>query len=187
MPFGLWNRKVQATVDRQRQVDVGYAVRRLGQGDLTLFAGNVGMDIALTLRNISLMEPRASHKAVEGGIRGRIARGLYFYVPQQAAAPEQELAEVDRGTITITVEGLVFAGKSRHIGVGFGAVESMGHTQNGMTIVAKNGSVKLHFEGADRVIIPLKVQDRSYSQPLSGKMMRLLVEAVIKISLEGTR
>jgi len=165
-------------------VDVGYAVRRLEQGDLTLFAGNVSRDIAITLHNISLMEPRSGHKTIEGGIKGRIARGLYFYVPQ-AAEPTEELAEVDRGEIMITIEGLVFAGKSRHIGVGFGAVESIGHTANGMSIVAKDGSVKLHFEGADRVVIPLKVHDRSYSQPLSGKTMRLLVEAVIKISLGG--
>jgi hypothetical protein len=160
MPFGLWNRKVEATVDRQRQVDIGYAVRRLEQDDLSLFAGDVGVDVAITLRNISLMEPRAAHRAVEGGgIKGKIAKGLYFYVPQQAAEPAEELAEVDRGTITITIEGLSFTGKSRHIGVGFGAIESMGHTVNDMSIVAKNGSVKLHFEGADRVVIALRVHD----------------------------
>lgn len=191
MPFGLWNndRKVQVTVDRQRQVDVGYAVRRLEQGDLALFAGNIARSrsITLSLRNISLMEPRAARRTVEEGIRGRIVRGLYFYAPQpqRVSGPVQELAEVDRGIITIGIEGLVFAGKSRHIGVSFSAIESMHHTQNGMTIVAKNGSLKLHFEGANRVVIPLKVQDRSYRQPLSGKLMRLLVEAVIKISLES--
>jgi hypothetical protein len=111
MRFGLRGKKVQATVDRQRQVDIGYATKRLEQGDLSLVAGLVDRSITLTLRNISLMEPRLAHRAVEGGIRGRIARGLYyFYVPQQQSPePMQELVEVDRGTITIAVEGQGFA------------------------------------------------------------------------------
>ncbi|AFU60191.1 MAG: hypothetical protein QXX64_01755 [Nitrososphaera sp.] len=184
MPFGLWKKKAQPTVvDRQRQVDIGYAIKKLEQGDLSLIEGaTVDGSVVLTMYNISLMEPRTA-RAMEGGIRGRIAKGLYFYVAQpQSPEPAEELVEVDRGTITITVEGLVFAGKSRHIGVGFGAIESISHSQNGITIVAKNNMQKLHFEGADRVVMSLKVQDRVYSQPLTGKLMRLLVEAVIRIS-----
>jgi hypothetical protein len=183
MPFGLWKKKAQPTVDRQRQVDVGYATRRLAQGDLSLVSGcNADRSVVLTLHNISLMEPRLA-QAVEGGIRGKIARGLYFYVAQpQVAEPVEELVEVDRGTMTVTVDGLVFAGKSRHIKIGFSAIESIGHTQNGIKIVTRNGAQTLHFEGADKVVIPLKVQDRAYSQPLSGKLMRLVVEAVIRIS-----
>ncbi len=183
MPFGLWKKKARPTADRQRQVDMGYAVKKLEQGDLSLVEGSsVNGSIVLTMNDISLMEPRTA-RAVEGGIRGRIARGLYFYVAQpQSPEPAEELAEVDRGTITITVEGLVFAGKSRHVGVGFGAIESISHSQNGITIVAKNSTQKLHFEGADRVVISLKVQDRVYSQPLNGKLIRLLVEAVIRVS-----
>jgi hypothetical protein len=183
MPFGLWKKKAEPTVDRQRQVDVGYAVRRLEQGDLSLVAGcRIGRSVVFTMHNISLMEPRRS-QAVEGGIRCRIARGQYFQVAQpKASEPLEELAEADRGMISISVDGLAFTGKSRRIKLGFGAIESMCYTQNGIEIVTKNGSQSLHFEGADRIAIPLKVQDRTYSQPLTGKLMRLLVEAVIRIS-----
>lgn len=159
--------------------------RQLAEGDLSLVAGcSADSSIALTLHNISLVELRAAR--VEGGIKEKIARGLYFYVAQQQTAePVEELVELDRGIMTITVDGITFAGKFRHIGVGFGAIESISHSQNGMSITTRSGAQSIRFEGADRVIIPLKVHDREYSHPLSGKLMRLLLEAVIKISFEG--
>src|SRR5688572_23261649 len=131
MPFGLWNsKKVQPTVDRQRQVDMGYAARRLEQGDLS-FIG-VGRGEPVFIDGVALLELGVA-RAVEGGLRGRIARGLYFYVPQpQAAEPAEEMAEADRGTITISSEGIAFAGKTRRIGVGFGAIEYISHNQNGI-------------------------------------------------------
>jgi hypothetical protein len=179
MPF--WKKKAEATVDRQRQVDLGYVVRRLGEGDLSFIEGcNLDSSISLTLHNISLVEPRAAHP--EAGIKEKIAKGLYFYVSQQAAEPVLELAEVDRGALTITVDGIVFAGSTRHIGIGFGAVESISHSQNGIAIVTRNNSQKICFEGADREVIMLKVHEREYRQALSGKLLRLLVEAAIKIS-----
>jgi hypothetical protein len=184
MPF--WKKKAQATVDRQRQVDLGYVTRQLGEGDLSHIEGcALDSSIALTLHNISLVEPRAAH--AEAGIKEKIAKGLYFYVAQQAAEPVEELAEVDRGSVTITVDGVVFAGSTRHIGIGFGAVESISHSQNGIAIVTRNGSQRICFEGADRVVIMLKVHEREYRQALSGKLLRLLLEAVIKISFAEGR
>jgi hypothetical protein len=184
MPFGLWRKKAQVTVDRQRQVDVGYVTRQLEQGDLSFIVGcNLDSSIVLTFQDISLMEVRLAQ--AEGGIKEKIAKGLYFYVAQpQSAEPVEELTEVDRGIMTISAAGIVFASKSRHIGLGFGALESISYTENGIAITTTNGTRKLHFEGVERVTIPLKVQDRTYSQPLSGKLMRLLVEAVIKISFQ---
>ena len=178
MPF--WKKKAAATVDRQRQVDLSYVIRRLGEGDLSFIeVCNLDSSISLTLHNISLVEPRAAHP--EAGIKEKIARGLYFYVSQQTAEPVQEL-EVDRGALTITVDGIVFAGSTRHIGIGFGAIESISHSQNGIAIVARNSLQKICFEGADREVIVLKVHEREYKQALSGKLLRLVVEAVIKIS-----
>lgn len=169
MPFGLWKKKAQATVDRettvdrQRQVDIGYATRRLEQGDLSLFAGsNFDESNVLSLHNISLVSERLG----------------------QTPEPVEKFAEVDRGMITITIDRIEFAGKFRHVGVSFGSIESIGHTRNGIMIAARNSANKLHFEGADRVVIALKVQDRMYRQPLSGRLLRLLLEAVIKISFE---
>jgi hypothetical protein len=183
MPFSLRKKKAEPTLDRQRQVDVGYVVKRLEQGDLSLISGcAVDRSVVLTLQNISLMESTTA-QTLEIGIRGRIARGLYFHVAQQQAPePVEELAEVDRGTITVKVDELVFAGKSRQIKLSFAAIESIGHTQNGIEIVTRNGVQRVHFEGANRVVISLKVKDRTYGQRLSGKLMRLLVEAVIGIS-----
>ncbi len=185
MPFGLWRKKVQATVDRQRQVDIGYAIRQLEQGNLSFIVGcNFDSSVVLTLDNISLMKPQLV-QATTDGIKEKIAKGLYFYVAQtQSTEPVEVLAEVDRGMMTITVEGIVFAGRFRHIGLGFGAIESIGYDNKGITVATRNSAQKLYFEGADRAVIPLKVQDRMYSEPLSGKLMRLLVEAVIMISFD---
>jgi hypothetical protein len=186
MPFGLWRKKAQITVDRQRQVDIGYVTRQLAQGDLSFVVGcNFYRSVVLTLRNISLMEPRLS-QSTEGGIKEKIAKGLYSYVSQpKPAEPVEELVEVDRGSMIIRVDEVVFAGTSRHVGVGFGAIESISFTDKGITIATWNSAQKIHFEVVDGAVIPLKVQDRTYDQPLSGKLMRLLVEAVIKISLNG--
>src|SRR5687768_3243898 len=122
MPFGLWKKKAQVTVDRQRQVDIGYATRQLEQGDLSFVIGIDPESFVLSLDNISLLEPRLA-QTVQGGIKGRIARGLYFYVAQPSPEPVEELSEIDRGTMTISVDGIAFAGKTRHIGIGIGAIE----------------------------------------------------------------
>jgi hypothetical protein len=182
MPFGLWNsKKVQPTIDRQRQVDMGYAARRLEQGDLSLTGADRGEPIFFD--GIALLEPRVA-RAAESGIRGRIARGLYFYVPQpQAAEPAEELAEADRGTLTISSEGIAFAGRTRRIGVGFGAIESMSHGQDGIAIIARTAH-RLHF-GSGGAVVTIKVQDRIYKEPLSGTLLRLIVEAAMKASLGG--
>ena len=187
----FWRKKAQATsltVDRQRQVDIGYVARQLGEGDLSFIKGcSTDSSVRLILNDISLMAPRQTHTISDSGIREKIAKGLYsFYIAQQQAEEYvQVLDEVDRGTMTITVEGIMFAGKSRHVGLGFSVIESISHGRNGIAIMTRNGAQGLHFEGAERVTIPLKVQDRAYSQPLSGKLMRLLLEAVIRISFEG--
>jgi hypothetical protein len=142
MPFGLGRRKAQPTVDRQRQVDLGYVASQLAEGDLSLVAGcSTDSSVVLTLHNISLVEPHVAR--ADGGIREKIARGLYFYVTQpQVAGPVEELVELDRGTVTITIEGITFAGKSRHIGVGFGAIESISHSQNALETARKISALK---------------------------------------------
>lgn len=180
MPFGIWNKRVQVTVDRQKQVDIGYARRRLEQGDLSFIAGT---EHKVVLNDISLQEPKMAQRTLEGGIKGRIARRLYFYAPQsQSPEPVEELTEIDRGTMTINNEGIVFSGKIRRIGLGFGAIESIGHSRDAIAILAKN-SQRLHF-GVGEDIVHLKVQERMYNEPLSGTFLRLLVEAMMKISLE---
>lgn len=182
MPF--WRKKAQVTVDRQRQVDLGYAIRQLAEGDLSLIAScSNDSSVALTLNDISILEPRRAH--ADSRMKEKLARRLYFYVEQPKSVPSEELVEVDRGTLTIAIKGIEFAGKLRHIRAGFGAIESISHSQNGIAIVMRNGAQRLWFEGADRVTIPLKVQDREYSQPMSGKLMRLVVEAIIRISFDG--
>lgn len=189
MPFGLGRKKAQPTVDRQRQVDLSYVATQLGEGSLSFIHG-CDSDItnaSVSLQNISLMEPEGAASHADGsGIKEKLARGLYFYVAQPyISEPYEELAEVDRGTVTINVDGIVFAGKSRHLGVGFGAIESISHSQNGIAIVTRNGAQKICFEGANRVVFAIKVQDRIYNVSLSGKLMRLIVEGMIKISFSS--
>jgi hypothetical protein len=181
MPFGIWNKRVQVTVDRQKQVDLGYAIRVLEKGDMSPL---VGIEDDVVLNDIPLLEPRLVQRTVEGGIKGRIAKGLFFYVPEpQSPEPIEELVEVDRGIVTMNADGMLFAGKTRRIAVGFGAVESVGHTRDWITVLAKN-SHRMYL-GVGSNTVTLKVQDRMYRQPLSGTLMRLLVEAVMKVSLEG--
>jgi hypothetical protein len=181
MPFGIWNRKVQVTVDRQKQVDLGYAIRLLEKGDMSPV---VGIEHDIVFNDISFLETRLVKRTVEGGgIKGRIAKGLSFYVPEpQSPESIEELAEVNRGTMTINANGIVFAGKTRRTAVGFGAVESIGHTRDMITVLVKN-SHRLYL-GVGSNTVTLKAQDRMYREPLSGTLLRLLVEAAMKASLE---
>lgn len=163
-------------------MDIGYATRRLEQGDLTPIA-DIEHGRPIFLNDVSLLEPRLTQRTLGSGIKGRMAKDLYFYVPQQQSPkPAEQLEEVDRGTLTVAANGIAFAGQSRRVGVGFHAIESIGHTRDGITIIAKNLH-RLHFGGGGAVVA-LKVQDRMYREPLSGTLLRLLVEAVIKASLE---
>lgn len=189
MPFGLRKKKAQVTVDRQRQVDICYATRQLEQGNLSfVVVSNPDMPIVFSFQNISLAEPRMAQGTLEGGIKERIAKGLYFYVGQaQDTELTEELVQLDTGTMTINSDGIAFVGKSKHISVDFGDIDSIGYTNNGITISARTHLKRLRFEGADKVEVPLKVQDRMYSQHLSGRLMQVLLEAVMKTSLERRR
>ena len=189
MPFGIRKKKARVTVDRQRQVDICYATRQLEQGNLSyVVVSNPDTPIVFSFQNISLAEPRMAQGTLEGGIKERIAKGLYFYVGQ-AHDPEltEELVQLDTGTMTINSDRIAFVGKSKHISVDFGDIDSIGHTNNGITISARTHLKRLRFEGADKVEVPLKVQDRMYSQHLSGRLMQVLLEAVMKTSLERRR
>ncbi|HEV8405467.1 MAG TPA: hypothetical protein VGQ13_06130 [Nitrososphaera sp.] len=189
MPFGLRKKKAQVTVDRQRQVDICYATRQLEQGNLSSVAvSDPDKPIVLSFQNISLAEPRLAQGTLEGGIKEKIAKGLYFYVGQaQDPGLVEELVQLDVGTMTITSDGIAFVGRSKHISIDFGDIDSMGHTNNGITISARTHLQRLRFEGADKVVVPLKVQDRMYNQRLSGRLMRILLEAVMNTSLDRRR
>jgi len=186
MPFGLKKKKAQVTVDRQRQVDICYAVKQLARGDLKFISGiDSKSAFVLSFQNVKLAEPRLSQANLEAGIKERITKGLYFYVAQsQDTNPTEELIQIDIGTMTIGANGVDFAGKSKHISMNFGDIDSIGHTDNGISISARSQLKRVRFEGADGAIVTLKVHDRTYKQTLSGKLMRLLVEAAMKRSLE---
>ena len=70
MPFGLWSRKVEATVeDRQKQDDVNYATSQLEQGNLRFIVGDATDFVScssdrtiLSLQDVSLMESRLAQK-----------------------------------------------------------------------------------------------------------------------------
>jgi len=186
MPFGLKKKKAQVTVDRQRQVDVCYATRQMEQGNLSFVVGyDPSRPIIFSFQNVSLVEAKLIPGTSEGGIKNKISKGLYFYVGQtQEQAPTEELVELDIGIMTITQYGIAFAGRTKHINVNFDDIDSIDHMNNGITISARSQLQKLRFEGAERVVIPLKVQDRTYMQTLSGRLMRLLIEAAMNASLD---
>lgn len=185
MPFGFRHNRVQVTVDRQRQVDIGYALRRLEEGDLAPVLG-IERGGPIFLNDVSFLEPRMVQKKVEGGLKGRASKGLSFHVPQgHSAEAVEQLAEVDRGTMTLNADGMAFAGRSKRVGVRFDAIKSINHSPHSITIIAKNLQ-RLHF-GGSRAVVALKVQDRMYREHLSGTLLRLLVEAVMKASLEWRR
>jgi hypothetical protein len=186
MPFGLRKKKAQVTVDRQRQVDVCYAIKQIGMGNLSFIEGHdPAKPIILSFQNMSLTEPRLIQGTAESSIKNKISKGLYFYVGQaQEPSPTEELVQIDNGTTTIAPYGIIFAGKSKRISVNFDDIDTIGHTNNGITISSRSQLERLRLEGADRTTVPLKVQDRTYRQTLSGKLMRILIEAAMKTSLE---
>ena len=186
MPFGLKKKKAQVTVDRQRQVDIGYAIKQIETGDLSFIEGyDPSRPIILSFQNMLLSESRLMQGTAESGIKNKISKGLYFYVGQ-AQEPEtrQEIVKIDVGNMTISSYGVSFAGKSKHISINFDDIDSIGHTNTGITISSRSQLERLRLEGADKATVSLKVQDRTYRQALSGKLMRILIEAAMKTSLE---
>jgi hypothetical protein len=84
----------------------------------------------------------------------------------------------------VSGRGIVFASQE-DIRIDFDDIEAVDHTHNGIAITARNPARRLYFEGADRTVVLLKVQDRAYDEPLSGRVLRLTTEAIMKISLEN--
>ena len=81
--------------------------------------------------------------------------------------------------MTIAGDGIAFTGQTEKINTSFDNIEATDYVQNKIMIATKTPAQRLFFDGVERTTVPLKVQDRVYRQPLSGKVVQLVIKAMM--------
>jgi hypothetical protein len=170
----------------QAESDLAAAMTELRQGRVTLNPSAAcpvllkGGEAALfVLGGISLHEPRAVTRGAYGGPSVHVAKGLTLRVGGFQAESHEEPRAIDSGTLTLTSKRLCFAGQLRSLEVDLRKVISIDAYSDAVAIRRSGKEKTEFFFGLDHSTYSFTVQDRSYSEPMSGLILKYAIEGLL--------
>lgn len=195
MPFGLWTKKkkIDQVYEAQKQADLNYVISQLEHGNLRPLLGyepNLSANnevILFKLNNVSLEEARAQHRAQYVTVRMRIVSGLWVNPGQMQSESVDRLAEIDRGTLVITNKRLFLDGIKKSTIINLSQILTFRGFATGIVITKIGKEKKMYFKGLDQTIVPIRVQNRSYDQPLSGNVIELVIDHLMRLQATKDR
>jgi len=143
-------------------------------------------ELQMVLPNISLWEPRkvTTTTGGYGGPSFRVAKGVYFRVGAFGAQSQShdELKELDRGRLTLTNKRLLFTGAKRTDEYNLAKIISIEPYSDGIAVRTSGRSKVQYFIGIDpkQISTTVTINERNYSEPFSGLMLKYTVEGLIK-------
>ncbi len=143
-------------------------------------------NLRVVLPNISLLEPRSvtEGSALYGGPTVRVAKGVSLRMGGVKGRGEshEELREVDRGILTLTDRRLVFSGRKRALEIDFRKITSVDPIRDGIGIRREGRDRTQYLTGIDSKAIAVvwKVDGREYSEPLTGMVLKCLIEGAVR-------
>ena len=141
----------------------------LKAGELTLFV----------LPGVSLHEPRSVTRGAYGGPSVHVAKGVTLRVGGFQAQSHEELKELDQGTLVLTTKRLCFSGALRSLEIDLRKLISVDAYSNAVA-VRRSGKEKTEFFfGLDHHTYSFAVQDRRYTEPMSGLILKYAIEGLL--------
>lgn len=138
----------------------------------------------LFLSDVALWEPRAVRqtKGAYGGPTFRIAKGVSFKVGsfQSHSESHEELRTIDQGILTLTNKRLVFTGTKRTTNIDLRKIISIEPYKDGIASQRENKQKTEYFIGVNRTSLNITVNGRKYVIPVSGVVLKCIIEGLIK-------
>lgn len=139
-----------------------------------------GERILLVLDRIALRESRSVSTGVYGGPSIRIAKGVSFRLGGFRAQSHDELKEIDQGVLVLTNKRLIFAGSLRSVDVNLSKLTSV-ETYSDAIAIGRVGKQRTeYFVGLDEHTFAFTVEHRHRKVPLSGEMVKALIEGQLE-------
>jgi hypothetical protein len=141
----------------------------LKAGELTLFV----------LPAVSLHEPRSVTRGAYGGPSVHVAKGLTLRVGGFQAQSHEELKEIDSGVLVLTTKRLCFAGRLRSLEIDLHKLISVDAYSDAVAIRRSGKEKTEFFFGLDHHTYSFTVQDRRYTEPMSGLILKYAIEGLL--------
>ncbi len=130
----------------------------------------------------SLWEGRAVRTGGYAGTRVRIAKGVSVNVGGFKAESHQELREIDSGTFTLTNQRIVFSGGKRTLSINLNKIITVAPYLDRTIALSREGKQKTQYFQLPEGEIPVNVEERTYSEPISGQMIVWAIEGALERS-----
>lgn len=174
----------------QRQFDIEFWLNSFAQGKVSLkpkSSGNVVLSKnesdLFTWASIDLLEPQKVRKTsgMYGGPTVRIAKGLSLKIGGFRANSESsdELETLDTGQLSLTNQRLIFTGKQQTRVIPLSRIITITPYEDGVSVSLDKPSHNYYFLNVDKTQITIHVQDRVYTIPFNGVLLKLLLERAI--------
>jgi len=137
-----------------------------------------GEELKAVLPNITLLEPRKITTGGYGGPSIRVAKGMYIRLGGFRAQSHEEVKEIDKGVLTLTSRRLIFSGSKRAYEISLRKILSVEPYSDGIAIRRSGKQKTEYFVGTDKVMLDIQVGERRYREPLSGIVLKLLIEGL---------
>jgi hypothetical protein len=185
-----WTRVARGGISdqEQRDEDLADALTALREGRIAPPAQGMdapvilkaGEKLVFSLPGITLREPRAVSTGVYGGPSIHIAKGVTIRTGAFQAQSHEELKDIDQGTLVLTTKRLVFAGSKRSQESALAKLISVDAYSDAVAI-RREGKEKTEFYiGVNHGAYQFTIDGRSYSEPLSGLILKYMIEGLAK-------
>ena len=170
--------------ERQRNVDLNIWLTGIRQGkgfpidkNPPIMLKKNEMSI-FTISNISLVENRSVRTGGYTSSRFRVAKGVSVGGGTFRSKSHDELTTIDKGTLILTNQRIVFAGRSHSSDNPLKKIISIQPYRDGI-VVRKEGRAKdQQFTGTNKSYFHITVGGRTWTVPITGVVINNMVEAL---------
>lgn len=138
----------------------------------------------LVLEGVSFWEPRAVRRTTGayGGPTVRVSKNVSLRLGgvQARSESQEELKEIDRGVLVLTNRRMIFAGSKRTINIDLRKILSIDAYRDGIASRRENKQKTEYFLNTDRSGISITVDGRTYDVPVTGPVLKTVIEGMIR-------
>jgi hypothetical protein len=138
-----------------------------------------GEQAIFVLGGVALHEPRSVTRGAYGGPSIHVAKGLTLRVGGFQAQSHEELKAIDGGTLVLTTKRLCFSGRLRSLEVDLRKLISVDAYSDAVAIRRSGKEKTEFFFGLDHHTYSFAVQDRRYTEPMSGLILKYAIEGLL--------
>jgi hypothetical protein len=131
-----------------------------------------------TIPNIILSENRSVRTGTYGSSRIRVAKGISIGGGSFRSQSHEELTELDKGSLTLTNQRIVFMGHSHSLDIPLKNITFIEPYLNAIVVGREGKTRSEQFTGIDKFSFDIAVDSRTWTIPLNGGIIKFMIEAL---------